>query len=447
MNKERRGIGHKISRIVLFTLLLAGIAVAMLYPFDNRSLTVCFVSGNTEYRVYANNLSIAEENCKEIRFNEPVESVEIKNVRIYGSSKSLLLKELTLDELWRCIESVEQGEKVWGEESIIITGVNTIHFYMNDEYTKILQDISSSFLQERIIMAGFWLCLIATMLLLCSMLEERKKENNWNNHGPIFELKQFIKDIMKYRQYMVYAAKTDLKAEVADSYLNRLWWLLEPFLNMIVYVVVFGNIMGNSIENYATFVFSALLMWNLFNKIINYSVKLVRNNKDIVTKVYIPKFIILLSNMILNCIKLLFSMLVLVLMMLVFKVQVGWNIFWIIPAYGTLILFAFGVGMIFLHFGVYVDDLAYAVGILLNMLMFLSGVFYNVITTLPAPLSELMICLNPVAMLIDTMRNALLYNTVANLPLLGMWFWISVILCAVGVHIVYKNENSYVKVV
>ena len=140
-------------------------------------------------------------------------------------------------------------------------------------------------------------------------------------------------------------------------------------------------------------------------------------------------------------------MLVLILMMFVFKVHVGWNIFWIVPAYGTLILLAFGVGMIFLLFGVYVDDLAYAVGILLNMLMFLSGVFYNVMTTLPAPLGSLMMCLNPVALLIDTMRNALLYNTAANLPLLGMWFLVSLILCAVGVHIVYKNENSYVKVV
>ena len=447
MNKEKKSAGHKVSRIALLVVLLAGIAAAVLYPFDNRNLSIHFIAEDAEYVVNANNLEIAEETCKEIEFNESAESVVIKKARIYGISKSLLLRELSADELWRCIESVESGEKTWVEEGIIITGAGSIHFYMNDEYIKILQKNSGSFLQERIILAGFWVCFVAFLLLLCSILEERTKENNWNNHGPIFEFKQFVKDITKYRQYMVYAAKTDLKAEVADSYLNRLWWLLEPFLNMIVYVIVFGNIMGNSVENYATFVFSALLMWNLFNKIVNYSVKLVRNNKDIVTKVYIPKFVILLSNIILNFIKLMFSMLVLILMMFVFKVHVGWNIFWIVPAYGTLILLAFGVGMIFLHFGVYVDDLAYAVGILLNMLMFLSGVFYNVMTTLPAPLGSLMMCLNPVALLIDTMRNALLYNTAANLPLLGMWFLVSLVLCAVGVHIVYKNENSYVKVV
>lgn len=447
MNKDKKSRGHSISRIVLFVLLLAGIAAAMLYPFDNRSLTIHFVTENAEYVVQASNQHIAEEACREILFQEPVEKVVLKKAAIYGLSKSMLLGELSVDELWRCIESVDQGEKTWVEEGISITGAGRIHFYMNDEYVKILRKNSESFLQERIMLAGFWVCIMATVWLVCSMLEERKKENNWYNHGPIFELKQFVKDIVKYRQYMVYAAKTDLKAEVADSYLNRLWWLLEPFLNMVVYVVVFGNIMGNSVENYVTFVFSALLMWNLFNKIVNYSVKLVRNNKDIVTKVYIPKFVILMSNIVLNVIKLMFSMLVLVLMMFVTKVHIGWNIFWILPAYGTLILFAFGVGMIFLHFGVYVDDLAYAVGILLNMMMFLSGVFYNVITTLPAPLGSLMMCLNPVAMLIDTMRNAFIYNTAANLPLLGMWFWISIILCALGVHIVYKNENSYVKVV
>ncbi|MDE7433454.1 MAG: polysaccharide ABC transporter, partial [Lachnospiraceae bacterium] len=99
------------------------------------------------------------------------------------------------------------------------------------------------------------------------------------------------------------------------------------------------------------------------------------------------------------------------------------------------------------HFGVYVDDLSYAVGILLNMLMFLSGIFYEVMTTLPAPLNTLIMCLNPVALFLDTMRNALIYNQLCNVPLICIWLLISIILCWVGVHIVYKNENSYVKVV
>ena len=83
-----------------------------------------------------------------------------------------------------------------------------------------------------------WAVIVAFAAIATSAVIEKRTENNWDNHGPIFEVKKFFSDIKKYGQYMVYAAKTDLKAEVANSYLNRLWWLLEPFFSMLVYVIV-----------------------------------------------------------------------------------------------------------------------------------------------------------------------------------------------------------------
>lgn len=446
MNKDKTKFFNEI-RILLIAVFIAGAAVLAVYPFSNRNLTLHFLTDNTQFIVEKNNQEIAAGNCKEVKFDEHADEAFITKVRIYGDNKSILLKEVSYDELFRYIESVDNGDIKWTNRGITLTGVDNIHFFLNDDWVDMLQKVSGTLFQERFVMIGCYFCFIVLLWFITAVVEESRKEENWNNHGPIFEIKKFCGDIKKYRQYMVYAAKTDLKAEVADSYLNRLWWLLEPFFNMLVYVIVFGNMMGSSIENYATFVFSALLMWSFFNKTINYSVKLVRNNKDIVTKVYIPKFIILISNMILNIFKLLFSMIVLVVMMLIFRVHIGFNIIWILPAYAVMVLLAFGAGMIFLHFGVYVDDLFYAVGILLNMLMFLSGIFYDVMTTLPEPVNKFMMCLNPIAVIVDTMRNALLYNTASNLPILGVWFGIAVILCGIGVHIVYKNENSYVKIV
>lgn len=436
--------------IILWIFAIAGLAVIAIYPFDNRNLSVHFLSDNKDYVFEYTNYKIKNEDCRMLTFDEDIDSFLVKKVRFYGVSKTMLLREISFSEFYSLINLDENpGSVQWQEDGILLTSSdkNQVQVLLSDKYTEILQNLSASFGQERIIMGGLYVCVLVLFAFLWMIVKERRMENNWNNHGPLFEVKKFCEDIKKYRQYMVYAAQTDLKAEVANSYLNRLWWLLEPFFNMLVYVIVFGNIMGNSIENYATFVFSALLMWNFFNKTVNYSVKLVRNNKDIITKVYIPKFILLLSNMILNFMKLLFSLIVLVGMMIVFKVEIGFNLFWVLPAYLVMMMLAFGIGMIFLHFGVYVDDLSYAVGILMNMLMFLSGIFYDVMTTLPEPLNAIMMCLNPVATVVDTMRNALLNNMASNLPILGMWFFISLILCCVGVHIVYKNENSYVKIV
>ena len=438
----------KYVKILLVVCLLVGTVGIMMFPFDNRNLTIHLITEDENYVLSRNNVEIMEGKCKIIEIEKDAEEeLLIKKVRIYGKSKTTILKEISFDEFFRGIESLDGGEYQWTGEGVVVKGNDKLTFYMNDDYVKLLQEQSGSFFQERLILAGAFVCIIAFGWIACAVIEEKSIEDNWNNHGPVYETKKFIGDMKEYWQYMVYAAKTDLKAEVANSYLNRLWWLLEPFFNMIVYVIVFGNVMGNSVENYATFVFSALLMWNFFNKTINYSVKLVRNNRDIISKIYIPKFVLLISNMILNMFKLWFSMIVLVVMMLIFRVEIGFNLLWIIPAYVVMVLLAFGVGMIFMHFGVYVDDLSYAIGILLNMLMFLSGIFYETMVTLPEPLNVLMMSLNPVVIVIDTMRNALLSNMASNLPMLGVWFLISVLLCAVGIHIVYENENSYVKIV
>lgn len=325
---------------------------------------------------------------------------------------------------------------------------------MADSFNQLLYSKSASFMQERIISMLF-ATIIFIILFISGIVYTFQKNRdtlqrlieNQNDKGIIAEIVRFAMDFKKYWYYMIYSAKSDLKAEVANSYLNWIWWLLEPFCNMLVYVIVFGNFMGNNIQNYAVFVFSALLMWNFFNKTINYSVKAVRNNKDIVSKVYVPKFVILMSNIFLNIFKFLFSLIVLALMLMFFKVQINANILWILLIYFELILFSFGLGMVLLHFGVFVDDLSYAVSILISMLMFLSGIFYDVNTTLIEPLNKIMLYLNPVAMLINSMRIALIDGRCPDLILIGIWFIVSLAISLIGIHIVYKNENSYVKVV
>lgn len=444
--KEKKFIFIKVAKVLLSIFLVAGVVLIALFPFDRRDLCLQFATDKGKREIVVSREDIAEKKLQYLEFGDANE-LEITTLKIYGGIKSRYLEKVGFSQLASYIINVEQGEMQWKEESLLFTGSNGIKLTVNEEFQGMLIRNSSTFLLERIIFAELFAVAIAFAWILVKVAEEKATIDNRDNHSPLSEAKKFFGDVKNYWQYTVYSAKTDLKAEVANSYLNRLWWLLEPFFNMLVYVIVFGRVMGNSIENYATFVFSALLMWNFFNKTITYSVKLVRNNRDIVTKVYIPKFVLLMSNMILNMFKLLFSLIVLVVMLIIFRVQIGFNIIWVIPAYLIMILLSFGAGMIFLHFGVYVDDLSYAVGILLNMLMFLSGTFYEVMATLPKPLNTMMICMNPVALFMDTMRNALIYNELSNLPMVCIWLLISVITCCIGIHIVYKNENSYVKVV
>ncbi len=260
-------------------------------------------------------------------------------------------------------------------------------------------------------------------------------------------MKRFFNDMKKYMYYCRYAAVTNLKAEVANSYLNWIWWILEPLCNMLVYYFVFGNLLGNTRQYYIVFIYSGLLMWNFYNRVVLYSVKAVRSNKGIVTRVYVPKYILLLSNMILNFIKMAISCGVLVVLMIMQHVPVTPRLLYVIPIYAILLLWTFACGTILLHFGVFVDDLTHAVTILMNMMFFLTGIFYDVSTRIEAPFGQILLTINPVALCITSMRKVLLYGENPDFLLLGIWALISIALCCVGVKTIYKYENSYVKVV
>lgn len=260
-------------------------------------------------------------------------------------------------------------------------------------------------------------------------------------------IRRFIHDMYKYSQYAIRSARAELHAEVASSYLNWLWWLIEPMCMMMIYTIIFGVVFNAKEQFFPIFIFIGITMWSFFSRNISVGVGIVRANKGIITKIYMPKFILLFSKMLVNGFKMLVSFGVIVLMMIVFQVPISVHIFEALPILIVLFLFTFGVGTILMHYGVYVNDLGYITGIVLSMMMYFTGTFYSVSKRIPAPFGEVMEMCNPVAFLISSMRKVLLYGEAISWPMLLLWTGITVILIALGSFTIYSNENAYVKVI
>ena len=77
---------------------------------------------------------------------------------------------------------------------------------------------------------------------------------------------RFLKEMKQYWGFAAYAAKSDLSAEVANSYLNWLWWILEPLASMIIYTVVFGVVLKTKENYFNGFVFFGNTMWDFLNR-------------------------------------------------------------------------------------------------------------------------------------------------------------------------------------
>ena len=260
-------------------------------------------------------------------------------------------------------------------------------------------------------------------------------------------LKRFLNDFKKYFHYAIRSAKSTLKAEAAGSYLNWLWWILNPICFMLIYTVIFGVVFNASEDYFPIFIFIGLSMWDFFNHVVTHSVKMVKNNKGIVTKVYMPKFILLVSDMMVNAFKMAISFGVVAVMMIVWRVPVHGSILFMIPVLAVLFLITFAAGAFLLHLGVYIQDLPNIVNIAMRCVFYFTGVFYDIQKRIPAPYNYWGLRLNPLACLVTQARDALLYGRVSHLSMLLIWLAVGLILSALGVRTIYKNENGYVKVI
>jgi len=260
-------------------------------------------------------------------------------------------------------------------------------------------------------------------------------------------MKKFFTNIKKYYKYAIRSAKAELKSEVADSYLNWLWWIIEPLCFMLIYVFVFGYVFKNNTPYFASFVFIGQTAWDFFNRMLTGSVRLISNNRDLVTKVYIPKYILLISKSFTYLFKMGISLLITFVIMLCQGVHLSWHIILAIPIFLVLYIVSFGIGTILMHFGVTISDLSNLTNIVLKMIFYFSGIFFDIGERLKGKVKYLLLRVNPIAFIMNELRKVMIYNKLPNFKWTVLWFVCGLILSAIGIHMIHKNENSYAKVI
>lgn len=258
---------------------------------------------------------------------------------------------------------------------------------------------------------------------------------------------RFLRDLRKYWDYTKQSSKAELKAEVASSYLNWLWWILDPLLFMMVYTFISEVVFGRKEKFFPAFVLIGLTIWNFFNRIVQGSVKLVKKNNSIVSKVYLPKFILVIQKILVNGFKMFVSFLLIICLMIYLRVPVTYNILFIVPILLVLLLVSFGIGNLMLHFGVFMEDLQNVMKVVMKLVFYMSGVFYSLSDRVPAPYNEIMMVFNPSAFLMSSARKCMIYGQTPDVKLLLIWGIAGMLLSAAALKVVYKYENSYVKVI
>ncbi len=259
--------------------------------------------------------------------------------------------------------------------------------------------------------------------------------------------RRFKHDLITYWPYSVEEAKARLQAEVSSMWLNWGWWLLEPIFQMLIYVLIFGFIFRASTAYYPAYIFIGLSVWRFFSSTVTASAKMIRSNKAVLQRVYLPRFSLLVTMMLYNGFKMLFSFAVVIALMAWYRIRLSWALLYLPLLLILLWLLTFGISAVIVHIGVYIDDMQNVLSILLRLMMYFTGIFYSIEDKIGGKLGSMILRLNPVAFVIDCMRKVLLFQTPVSHAWYFLWLAVSLLLCRAGIFLLYHYGNRYLKVV
>lgn len=245
----------------------------------------------------------------------------------------------------------------------------------------------------------------------------------------------------RYRDLIGYKAYADLKAEAARTYINYLWWVLDPLMSLGVYYAVIGLFFQRGGPGFIFVLLTGLIFWRWYAESISHGASTIMNGKGLMTQVDMPKWVFPVVCLVTDGTKFLFTLSILLLILL--ALGPGAHITWLaLPLVMAVQFFLLaGVSITTAALVPFVPDLRHVIGTLLMLQMFLSGVFYDTGHMLEKHLFWFF--LNPMARLINEYREILLnghwphWGGLAYVAVLGLGF------LAIGLWLVHRFDKTY----
>jgi len=233
------------------------------------------------------------------------------------------------------------------------------------------------------------------------------------NHTLVIEPglaeKHYWRDLWRYRELFYVLAWRDVTVRYKQTIIGLVWALLQPFLTMVVFTVVFGKLAKLPTEGdapYARLVFAGLLPWQFFSSALSSSSSSLISNTNLISKVYFPRLIVPTAAVVVSLIDFLISFIILVFMMLWYQYLPGWQIL-TLPLFVLMAFLAsLGPGLWITSLNVKYRDFRYVIPFIVSMGLYVSPVGFS--SSVIPEQWRLLYSLNPVVGVIDGFRWAIL---------------------------------------
>jgi homopolymeric O-antigen transport system permease protein len=266
------------------------------------------------------------------------------------------------------------------------------------------------------------------------------------------------REVLSRRRLIRYLVQADLKKKGSDTALGNVWWVLDPLLQMIVYVILVSVIFARSQPDYPLFIFAAILPWKWFSTSVSDGIGSVVSQERLIKQIQFPKLVLPTSATFAGIVNFAFGMIPLgLLLVLLFRDRITPNLVFIPIIAIVQLAFTLAITVVLAALNVFVRDIGNIARHALRLWFYLSPGLYGIdqlessATLKDHPQVLAVLESNPFATLFDAYR-AVVYGTPTGGPLLPNWsalamlFLVSLLLLTVSIAVFKRLEPQFAKV-
>ncbi len=274
-----------------------------------------------------------------------------------------------------------------------------------------------------------------------------------NTSAKKIKVKDYFRNLWKYRFLLKEIVRKNVKLQYRNSVLGIFWTFLQPLMTTLVLVLVFGGIFGKSNEGivcYPIYLLCGRLLYEFFTQSTKRAMRSIRNSASVIKKVYVPKYIYPVSNVLSNFVTFAISLSVLVVMMLYYGLFTDVQLHitpYILLAFVPIIillLLSTGVGLILSTLNVFFKDIEYLYEVFCMLIFYATPIFYTVDALGANKIVQMGLMANPLYAIVSMFRSCVLFGE--------MWNWnhflyasgFSLAMLLIGALVFYKKQDKFI---
>lgn len=269
----------------------------------------------------------------------------------------------------------------------------------------------------------------------------------------LFDITACPRLIFQYRELLLQMVKRTIASRYRGSALGLFWSIAQPLMMLSVYTFVFTYVLkakfGIPLEDskpgaFSIIMFCGMAVYNIFSESVAGCCSLIAGNQNLVKKVIFPLELLPIIQVMASLFFGLFWFILLFLGAVFLLQSVSWTMFFLPLTLIPLLLFTCGICFIVASLGAFLRDLQHFIGVILQVLFFMTPIFYSV-KAIPEKY-RIFLYMNPLCELVEQTRAIFLYGDYPNWSYLTILWLGAIVIFHLGFVWFVKTKKGFADV-